>query len=186
LATFFMCAAVAVSTESSPPRAEKEDKNMIITGILKLEEGFRARPYNDSLGYVTIGYGTKVHTDRLPAEDFLMEVTPAQAELWLLRDLMAMEKGIRNSHVLGIYEDAIEGNVARRAVILSMCYQMGVEGVLKFHDMWAALAVFNYDAAAAAMLHSTWAEQTPARAERHAALMRGANIVYHYPQLGAL
>ena len=182
-----MCAAVTVGTGSHSPRADSEDKNMIITGVLKLEEGFRARPYKDSLGYVTIGYGTKVHMDRLlSAERFLIEVTPEQAELWLLRDLASMEKGIRNSHVLGIYEDAIEGNVARRAVILSMCYQMGVQGVLKFHDMWAALAVFNYDAAAAAMLHSTWAEQTPERAERHAALMRGANVVYHYPQLGNL
>jgi len=159
---------------------------MIITGILKLEEGFRARPYNDSLGYVTIGYGTKVHTDRLPAESFLLEVTPAQAELWLLRDLMAIEKGIQNGMYSGIYEDAVEGNIARRAVILSMGYQMGYEGIRKFHMMWSALAMFNYDAAAAAMLHSKWAEQTPERAERHAALMRGANIVHHYPQLGNL
>jgi lysozyme len=54
-----------------------------------------------------------------------------------------------------------------------MAYQMGVSGVLKFADMLAALERGERAAAATHALQSIWATQTPKRAKRIAALIRG-------------
>ena len=53
-----------------------------------------------------------------------------------------------------------------------MAYQMGLEGVLNFKKMWAAIEVDDYVTAAAEMINSRWAMQTPARANRLADRMR--------------
>ncbi len=42
--------------------------------------------------------------------------------------------------------------------------------------MWTALENGQYDLAATEMLDSRWARQTPARAERHAEVMRSSTF----------
>ncbi len=70
-------------------------------------------------------------------------------------------------------------NEARTDVLLSMAYQLGVEGVAQFKNMLSAIAKENFDEAANAMLSSLWARQTPGRARRHAEVMRrGTYDVY--------
>ena len=69
----------------------------------------------------------------------------------------------------------------RRAVLLSMAYQMGVDGLMKFKNMWAAINRQDWDDAADQMLDSKWARQTPERAGRHARIMRGENPAEIYP-----
>ncbi len=59
----------------------------------------------------------------------------------------------------------------RQTIIKSMAYQMGVEGLLKFKNMIAALEAEDYSRASREALDSRWAKQTPARAERHAAVI---------------
>lgn len=64
-------------------------------------------------------------------------------------------------------------NDCRQNVLLEMAFQMGVNGVMDFHDMRDCLARGDYDGAANAMLDSDWAEnQSPARAARLAQQMR--------------
>ena len=53
-----------------------------------------------------------------------------------------------------------------------MAYQLGVEGVMKFKKMIAALQNGDYDRAADEMADSLWAKQTPSRAQRLMTLMR--------------
>jgi lysozyme len=70
-------------------------------------------------------------------------------------------------------------NDARTDVLLSMAYQLGVEGVLQFKNMLSAIVAEQFNDAADAMMNSLWARQTPGRARRHAEMMRsGTYVVY--------
>jgi lysozyme len=60
----------------------------------------------------------------------------------------------------------------RRRAVMNMRHQMGLNGLLGFRKMIAAIGVGNYVAAAAAGLDSQWARtQSPARAVRVMALL---------------
>jgi len=63
-------------------------------------------------------------------------------------------------------------NEARSDVLISMAYQMGVDGLALFRGMLTAVTQRDFDAAANAMLDSLWARQTAGRARRHAEVMR--------------
>jgi lysozyme len=60
----------------------------------------------------------------------------------------------------------------RRAVIISMVFQMGLDGVSRFIKMRAAIMREDWEAVFKEMLNSKWAKQTPGRAGRHAEQMR--------------
>lgn len=53
-----------------------------LVGFIKQEEGFRATPYRDASGILTVGYGQTGH-DVTPG----MQVSPAEAELMLRAEL---------------------------------------------------------------------------------------------------
>lgn len=55
---------------------------------------------------------------------------------------------------------------ARQAALLSMVFQMGIEGTLRFKRMLAAVQAGRYDIARIEGLDSDWARQTPGRARR--------------------
>jgi len=59
----------------------------------------------------------------------------------------------------------------RQAVLIEMAFQMGVSGLLQFKRMLSAVEDGQYFEAAAQMVESTWARQTPARAHRMALQM---------------
>ena len=122
---------------------------------LKQEEGFDGMPYKDTLGIPTIGYGTK------------LPLTEEEAELLLKHrlDKKILEISEKEPFFLDLPQKAQE-------VIANMAYQLGVEGVLKFKKMWAALKKGDYQKAADEMLDSKWATQTPNRAKRLAEIMR--------------
>nr|WP_197723796.1 glycoside hydrolase family protein [Acinetobacter ursingii] len=61
---------------------------------------------------------------------------------------------------------------ARRGVLLSMAFQMGVDGLLAFKNTLEMVRTGRYADAANGMLNSLWARQTPQRAQRHAVQMR--------------
>ena len=61
---------------------------------------------------------------------------------------------------------------ARQAVLAAMAFQMGANGLLAFRFTLNRIASYDFAAAADAMLASTWAKQTPARAQRMAQMMR--------------
>lgn len=62
-------------------------------------------------------------------------------------------------------------NEPRQAVILGMCFQLGLHGLLGFPKMLGAARDERYADAGGQMLASLWAKQTPARARRMAAQM---------------
>lgn len=126
------------------------------------DEGWRESPYRDHLGFLTIGYGFLIDERRA------VKMPRAVGDLWL--ELLAKEKWGdlvgRNPWLATQPEDV-------QQALANMAYQLGVDGVLGFRTMLAALSVGDRVRAAEAALDSKWARQTPERAKRAAALIRG-------------
>ena len=128
--------------------------------LLKREEGFVSHAYQDHLGYWTIGYG------RLIDQRKGGSISNEEGEFLLSNDIRDREDAL---------DDLIpwwrEMTSARQAVLLSMAFQMGVSGLMKFRNTLRHMEAADYDRAAKGMRASRWAIQTPGRAERHARTM---------------
>jgi lysozyme len=129
---------------------------------LRDDEGWRESPYRDHLGFLTIGYGFLIDERRA------VKMPRAVGDLWL--ELVAKEKWddlVSRVPWLSAQPEAVQQALA------NMAYQLGVDGVLGFRTMLAALSGGDRVRAAEAALDSKWATQTPARAQRVARLIRG-------------
>ena len=124
---------------------------------LKVQEGFRAMPYRDSEGVLTIGYGTNLE----------IGITMREGS-YLLSERVHLAE-IRFSHEWKPYQDM---PVDVQVELIDMAYQLGVTGLLGFHDMLKNLALGNYEGAALEAERSAWATETPSRAARAAEVFR--------------
>jgi len=127
---------------------------MKLLDSIKQHEGFDGKPYRDTEGFLTIGYGTKLPISR------------AEAELLLNNRLEILKAELVQKEPM-----LLNLPIEKQEVLFEMAYQMGVNGVLKFKRMWKALENFDYIQAAVEMLDSKWAKQTPNRAEELAKKM---------------
>ena len=132
-----------------------------ITQDLKSDEGWKSHAYRDHLGYLTIGYGFLIDErrgGRMPehiGEDWLR---------WEIAERMdALHDELPWLH-------SQTENVIR--ALVNMAYQLGVNGVLNFKRMLAALKSGDREKAAEEALDSRWAQQTPNRAKRVASWIR--------------
>ena len=130
-----------------------------IIADLKRDEGFRAKPYRDTEGKLTIGYGTLIEYG-ISKEEAAMLLGHRLGEF--LKELMG-----RPEHA--IYEQ-LPFSVCRG--VENMLYNLGVSRLCAFKDMWAALGAKDFDLAAREALDSKWASQVGTRAVRVAALIR--------------
>ena len=129
--------------------------------MVKKDEGFRNTLYIDTEGYRTIGIGFCLDKAPLPE---------AVAMYWCGYVLDNIRQRLGNSLSVGQTYKAL--NEPRQFAICNMAYQMGVGGVQKFLNMWAALDIEDYNKAAAEALDSVWAHQTRKRAKRIAEIIR--------------
>lgn len=129
---------------------------------LKSEEGWRPHVYQDHLEYDTIGYGFLVHEGM--GEGLPKEI----GEQWLRLIASRYWWQLTAKHPW-LLDQPEEVQIA----LGSMAYQLGVAGVCTFRDMLGALKEGNRSLAADYALDSLWARQTPARANRVAAMIRG-------------
>ena len=136
-------------TGHPPPSMGQVDAAVIVQ--LQKDENFKAKPYRDTRDNLTIGWGT----------DLSEGITRTEAA-YLLRERLADTRK-RLAKAWAPF-DAMPSHV--QAALLNMGYQLGVGGVIEFHDMLAALERGDYAAARAAALESAWAHETPARARR--------------------
>ena len=151
-----------------------EELTMNLVDIIQYEEGFRSKPYLCSEGYVTIGFGTKLHKAKnMNPRSFPIKVSISMATEWLHEEIVIKDIRLSQSSVTKAYSKL---SADRQAIIVSMAYQLGTLGVVKFRRMWAALRDENYHLASLEMLGSRWARQTPKRASRHAQVMRHGRI----------
>lgn len=130
---------------------------MTIVDQIKRDEGRRPKPYQDTQGIWTVGYGHNLTTG--PLSDDAMEQI-------LRDDLQAVET---QCLTLPIWKDLSE---ARKGVLLNMAFNLGFTGLMGFRNMYQALEVRDYERAAAEMEDSRWARQVGARADRLAKQMR--------------
>lgn len=174
-------------SQSIPGRESNEDSiiwdmdTMNLIDILDFEEGYEGRPYLCSGGYVTVGMGTRLHTELgLNPKDFPIVVSREMAEAWLHMRVKKHTRKLGRRADIGPTFKRLDDD--RKAIILSMSYQMGTTGVSKFKKMWKALEVGDHEEASKQALDSLWATQTPERAERHAQVLAGTplDVVYKH------
>lgn len=122
---------------------------------LRKEEGFREHGYLDSRGVPTWGYG-------------FTSITRDEAEQMLESRVILCFKEVNAL----LAREQISLDEYRKAILVDMCYQLGIAGLSKFKKMIAALRDMDYDKAADEMLDSQWHVQTPVRCELLAKRMR--------------
>lgn len=71
------------------------------------------------------------------------------------------------------YPDA---SVPTKTVLLNMCHQLGLRGVLQFKNTLNYMKTQQFDKAADGMLASLWARQTPSRVKKYAKRLRDQKI----------
>ena len=152
---------------------------MTILRILKVEEGFRSQPYLCSNGYVTVGYGTKLHKDLgLDPKDFPINMPEEAALLLLESDVTKFRTALMQSEYGEVFKSLDQ---ARQDILVSMAYQMGTSGLMKFRKTWRYLELGYFVMASNEMMDSKWAKQdSPARARRHKEVMLSGKLLPIY------
>lgn len=138
---------------------------MTIEEILEREEGCILHAYQDHLGFWTIGIGTLI--DRRGGG------ISRRAALFMMHEELQRIEADLDAKVPW-WRELSDG---RRSVLMSMAYQLGIGGLMKFKRTLARIEAGDYDGAADAMMDSKWASQTPARAKRTATAMRNGEWV---------
>ena len=122
------------------------------------DEGLRLKPYRDSVGKLTIGCGRNLDDVGIGMDE---------ANLLLTNDIQRARAA-----VLARIPGSQALDEIRQAVLVNLCFNVGIAGLLKFTKFLAAVAAAQWDQAAIEMLDSRWRTQVGLRAERLADQMR--------------
>ena len=146
--------AILAFTVTSTAASQSPAPDPVIASVIdtvKAEEGFRSRPYTDTRGVITIGYGTNLAEGITEIEgEYLLWERLSTTQAALLKALPWLR-----SHP-----------IATQGSILEMGYQLGVAGLLGFHTTLSRLEAGDCAGAQASARGSAWARETPARAKR--------------------
>ena len=123
---------------------------------LKLHEGVKLEPYEDTEGYQTIGIGRNLDSKG---------ITEEEAIYMLENDVEQVVSQLQG------YEWFNKLDTIRQKVIVDMAFNLGVNGLLSFKNMIQAIKENNYHEASQEMLDSRWAEQVGQRANRLSEMM---------------
>ena len=144
------------------------DRERLLKSVIE-HEGFRSKVYLDTLGKRTVGYGHLCVEDHWEDDK---EYEWGYLEEILHKDLREAIAGADELIEQHNCKD-LEGQA--KEVVVEMIFQLGKTGVSKFKKMWEALSEYNYIGASFEMLDSKWANQTPNRAKKMAALMKSCS-----------
>ncbi|MHC1700056.1 MAG: hypothetical protein AB9900_03625 [Humidesulfovibrio sp.] len=125
---------------------------------LIVDEGLRLKPYRCTAGRLTIGVGRNLD-DR--------GITRSEALLLLDNDIKACWGQLATA-----LPWVVQAPEAVQEVLVNMCFNLGLDGLLVFQQTLAYLKVGSCMDAADEMLRSRWAGQVGARAERLAQRLR--------------
>ncbi len=102
-------------------------------------------------------------------DNFPLTITELAATEMLKDDIDEVLVGIARSKYAQTFDRLSQ---VRKDVLISMAYQIGVNGLLKFKKTWKYLEGGMYEEASNEMLDSEWArDDSPERAQRHARVM---------------
>jgi lysozyme len=122
-------------------------------------EGLRLKPYRCTAGKLTIGVGRNLDDSG---------ISLSEAYIMLINDIMNCEKQLQ-SKIPDIYNGLDE---VRKSVLLNMCFNLGINGLLGFKNTLAFVKAGDWERAANNMLVSKWAKQVGRRAIELSELMR--------------
>lgn len=112
-------------------------------------------PYQDSLGFWTIGYGHLV----LKGEDFSKGITEVQADVLLAGDIAKAKADVKKLNLV------LPSDSRWNEFLVLMMFQLGLSKVLGFRKFLAALSTANYATAIAEVKNSKWYTQTKSRVD---------------------
>lgn len=129
-----------------------------LANLLKKHEGFRSKPYLDTVNKLTIGWGRNIDDNGISEEE---------AQLMLDNDIkQVIGECDRNFHW---FDDL---NETRKIVVLSMVFNMGLPNFKNFKRTIAYIADGNYEQASIEMLDSKWSSQVGVRATELSGMMK--------------
>lgn len=130
---------------------------MSIEDDLVRDEGFKLFPYKDTVGKSTIGVGRNLDD---------VGITATEAMYLLRNDIAKCVKQLEN------HEFYKKCNETRKNVLINMCFNLGITGLMNFKLMIKAILDEDWERASEQMLDSKWAKQVGQRAIRLADKMR--------------
>lgn len=130
--------------------------------LIKQHEGFRTHLYLCTSGKKTIGYGRNISDNGISVDE---------AELMLKNDIAGCVSDLR-ANIEGFEE--LDGN--RKAALLDLCFNMGINKLLGFKKMLAALKAGQFETAAEELLDSRYAQQVGKRAKTISEIIRTGEL----------
>ena len=130
-----------------------------IKAQLVRHEGLRLKPYRCTAGKLTIGIGRNLD-DR--------GISRKEAYAMLERDIQDCEQWLIDK-IPDIYNNLDE---VRQSVLLNMCFNLGIKGLLGFKNTLDFIGAGDWERAANNMLASKWAKQVGMRAIELSEMMR--------------
>lgn len=130
-----------------------------IKAQLVRHEGLRLKPYRCTAGKLTIGIGRNLD-DR--------GISQREAYVLLENDIQNCEKQLLDE-IPEIYNGLDD---VRKSVLLNMCFNLGIKGLLEFKNTLAFIAAGDWERAANGMSASKWAKQVGKRAIELSEMMR--------------
>ena len=145
------------------PKPDRPYHRALAERLIRRHEGVRHKPYQDSVGKLTIGVGRNL-TDR--------GLTPQEVNTLFETDMRLAEQ------ILTIwFEGWRDLSPSRQAALLSMAFNLGGPRLTGFVKLRRALTEQDFQKAAKEALNSRWAKQVGKRASHIAALLSGDEIL---------
>lgn len=146
--------------------------NNVLIERLEFHEGYRAEKYVCTGGKTTQGIGHNLDNNPLNEIEKIMikdlnHWTKPEARFVLSNDIEKCKLMLDNM-VRGFNKLDDE----RQYALVDMCFQLGINGLLKFKKMLKAIEVGDFEEASKQCLDSSYAKQTPSRANRIARLIK--------------
>ncbi len=129
---------------------------------LSLHEGRKLKPYHDTVGKMTIGVGRNLDD---------VGISDEEADALLGHDIARCVRDL--DRTLSWWRNL---DPARQRVLLDMCFNLGIAGLLGFRNTLAAVQRGDWLAAKYGMLASRWAGQVGKRARRLADMMETGRL----------
>ncbi len=151
------------SMQAAFNKALKMNDQLLINQLyadLKIDEGVRYVIYLDSKGIPTIGIGHNCKASPLPP-DFKQPLSNAQVFYLFNIDIKKAISDLDRS--LPFWRNL---DFVRQCVILNMCFNLGISGLIEFHKAIAAMQKGDFAESAKEMQDSKWFGEVGKRAVR--------------------
>lgn len=129
-----------------------------LTEMLMKHEGVRRKPYEDTVGVLTIGVGRNLESVGLSDDEIYY---------MLKNDIHRCDNELDNA--FRWYKDL---NDSRKDVMVSLCFNLGINRLRGFRNALAAMAAGDYEEAADEFLDSKWSGQVGHRATELTEMLR--------------